>query len=78
MEPWPFGALTPLSCDVIVADPPWDFENYSPAGTTKGADPHYDVMPLGGRVLFWKPVNLFDRFSSGDRYMKPRGCFLCR
>jgi N6-adenosine-specific RNA methylase IME4 len=33
--------------DVIVADPPWDFENYSDAGTRKGADPHYDVMSLG-------------------------------
>jgi N6-adenosine-specific RNA methylase IME4 len=32
--------------DVIVADPPWDFENYSDAGTKKGADPHYRVMPL--------------------------------
>jgi N6-adenosine-specific RNA methylase IME4 len=31
---------------VIVADPPWDFENYSDAGTAKGADPHYAVMPL--------------------------------
>jgi N6-adenosine-specific RNA methylase IME4 len=31
--------------DVIVADPPWDFENYSEAGTKKGADPHYQVMP---------------------------------
>ena len=38
--------LPPLSCDVIIADPPWDFENYSAAGTAKGADPHYDVMPL--------------------------------
>jgi hypothetical protein len=32
--------------DLIVADPPWDFENYSDAGTKKGADPHYSVMPL--------------------------------
>jgi hypothetical protein len=29
-----------------VADPPWDFENYSEAGSAKGADPHYEVMPL--------------------------------
>src|SRR5580693_1586917 len=34
--------------DLIVADPPWDFENYSDAGTKKGADPHYAVMPLDG------------------------------
>jgi N6-adenosine-specific RNA methylase IME4 len=44
---WPFEPLVPLSYEVIVADPPWDFENYSDAGTKKGADPHYAVMPLG-------------------------------
>jgi hypothetical protein len=44
---WPFGNLRPFSYDVIVIDPPWDFENYSAAGTKKGADPHYDVMTLG-------------------------------
>lgn len=38
--------LPPLSFDIIVADPPWDFENYSAAGTAKGADPHYSVMTL--------------------------------
>ncbi len=43
---WPFGTLKPFSYDVIVVDPPWDFENYSDAGTKKGADPHYDVMSL--------------------------------
>jgi N6-adenosine-specific RNA methylase IME4 len=43
---WQFGALRMFGYDVIVADPPWDFENYSAAGTLKGADPHYDVMPL--------------------------------
>jgi N6-adenosine-specific RNA methylase IME4 len=43
---WPFGALHPFSYDVIVIDPPWDLENYSAAGTKKGADPHYDVMTL--------------------------------
>jgi N6-adenosine-specific RNA methylase IME4 len=43
---WPFGVLRPFSYDVIVIDPPWDFENRSDAGTRKGADPHYDVMAL--------------------------------
>jgi N6-adenosine-specific RNA methylase IME4 len=43
---WPFDPLRMLSCDVIVADPPWDFENYSAAGTKKGPDPHYEVMSL--------------------------------
>jgi len=43
---WPFGKLRMHSYDVIVADPPWDFVNYSPKGTRKGADPHYSVMSL--------------------------------
>jgi N6-adenosine-specific RNA methylase IME4 len=43
---WPFGTLKPLSYDLIVADPPWDFVNYSDKGTKKGADPHYRVMSL--------------------------------
>jgi len=43
---WPFGNLQMFGYDVIVVDPPWDFENYSDAGTKKGADPHYDVMVL--------------------------------
>jgi N6-adenosine-specific RNA methylase IME4 len=43
---WPFGQLRPFAYDVIVVDPPWDFENYSDAGTKKGADPHYKVMDL--------------------------------
>lgn len=43
---WPFGELAPYSYELIVADPPWDFENYSAKGTLKGADPHYPVMPL--------------------------------
>lgn len=46
MRNWPFGDLCPLTYDLIVADPPWDFENFSEAGTKKGADPHYDVMAL--------------------------------
>jgi N6-adenosine-specific RNA methylase IME4 len=46
MAAWQFGALAMFGYDVIVADPPWDFENYSDAGTKKGADPHYSVMPL--------------------------------
>jgi N6-adenosine-specific RNA methylase IME4 len=38
--------LPPFGYDVIVADPPWDFKNYSDAGTKKGADPHYRVMTI--------------------------------
>lgn len=43
---WRFGDLKMFGYDVIVADPPWDFKNFSDAGTKKGADPHYAVMPL--------------------------------
>jgi N6-adenosine-specific RNA methylase IME4 len=46
MAAWQFGTLAMFGYDLIVADPPWDFENYSDAGTKKGADPHYGVMPL--------------------------------
>jgi N6-adenosine-specific RNA methylase IME4 len=43
---WQFGDLQMFGHDVIVADPPWDFHNYSDRGTAKGADPHYRVQPL--------------------------------
>jgi N6-adenosine-specific RNA methylase IME4 len=59
MSAWPFCDLPPLSYDVIVADPPWDFKNYSPAGTAKGADPHYSVMSL--EAIKALPVGLLAR-----------------
>lgn len=40
----PFDSLTPLSYDVIVADPPWDFDLWSENGNRKGAAPHYRLM----------------------------------
>jgi N6-adenosine-specific RNA methylase IME4 len=43
---WQFGSLQMFGHQLIVADPPWDFENYSAAGTLKGADQHYRVMSL--------------------------------
>jgi N6-adenosine-specific RNA methylase IME4 len=46
MTAWQFDTLAMFGYDTIVADLPWDFENYSDAGTKKGADPHYAVMPL--------------------------------
>ncbi len=45
---WPWEGLRQFGYDLILADPAWDFENYSAAGTKKGADPHYTVMPLDG------------------------------
>jgi len=32
MAAWQFGALAMFGYDLIVTDPPWDFENYSIAG----------------------------------------------
>ena len=43
---WQFGSLPMFGFDVIIADPPWDFQNFSDAGTKKGADPHYNTMSL--------------------------------
>jgi N6-adenosine-specific RNA methylase IME4 len=46
LSAWQFDDLQMFGSDVVVADPPWDFQNYSDAGTLKGADPHYSVMTL--------------------------------
>lgn len=43
---WPFGALTPMKYGVILADPPWSFENYSVKGEWKSPKRHYACMPL--------------------------------
>lgn len=42
---WPFEGLSPLSYDVIMADPPWSFENWSVGGNEKNAKAQYDCMP---------------------------------
>lgn len=43
---WPFDPLRPLSYDLVMADPPWRFENWSKAGERKNASAQYDCMPL--------------------------------
>jgi N6-adenosine-specific RNA methylase IME4 len=43
---WRFGDLPIFGHSVVVVDPAWDFVNYSDKGTAKGADPHYQTMPL--------------------------------
>lgn len=43
---WPFGRLVPQSYDVILADPPWRFENYSAEGEEKNPLAHYDCMTI--------------------------------
>lgn len=43
---WPFGALNPYQYDLIMADPPWAFDNWSAKGEGKNAKAHYDCMNL--------------------------------
>jgi len=42
---WPFGQLQPESFDLIMADPPWSFDNYSAKGERKNAKHHYRCLP---------------------------------
>ena len=42
---WPFGDLRPLSFGVVMADPPWSFDNWSEGGNAKNAKAQYDCMP---------------------------------
>jgi len=43
---WRFAPLTPRSYDVLVIDPPWHFNTWSPAGqTSKSASGQYRTMP---------------------------------
>lgn len=44
MSGWPFGDLHPFSYGIIMADPPWLFENYSKKGEGRNATAHYDCM----------------------------------
>jgi N6-adenosine-specific RNA methylase IME4 len=43
---WAFGDLKMFGYDVIVADPPWQFELYSEKGEGKAAAAQYDLMSL--------------------------------
>ncbi|MER2263520.1 MT-A70 family methyltransferase [Methylobacterium oxalidis] len=43
---WPFDPLPPLSFDMIMADPPWSFDNWSEGGNAKNAKAQYACMPL--------------------------------
>ncbi len=42
---WPLAPLPMFAFDVIMADPPWLFENYSEKGEGKNPKRHYDCMP---------------------------------
>lgn len=41
---WPFGDLRTFGYRVILADPPWRFENYSEKGEVKNPIAHYDCV----------------------------------
>lgn len=41
---WPFGALTMFGYSVILADPPWAFDNWSVAGEGRNPNQHYPTM----------------------------------
>lgn len=43
-HPWPFGALRPLSYELIFADPPWPTQMRSPKGEKKSPAAHYHLM----------------------------------
>ena len=42
-----FAAIPPLRYGLIMADPPWSFDNWSGAGEAKNAKARYDCMGLG-------------------------------
>ncbi len=43
---WPFGELHQRAYGVILADPPWHFENFSAAGEEKNPVAHYACMDV--------------------------------
>jgi N6-adenosine-specific RNA methylase IME4 len=43
---WPFGSLKTFGYDLIMADPPWSFDNWSRAGEAKNAKAQYDCTSL--------------------------------
>lgn len=43
-QSWPFDGLEAQAYGLIMADPPWRFQNYSDAGQAKGAEPQYRTM----------------------------------
>jgi N6-adenosine-specific RNA methylase IME4 len=45
---WPFGALAPLSFDLLMVDPPWAFALRSTKGEAKSPQAQYACMSLDG------------------------------
>jgi len=46
MSDWPFGPLKLFGYDIIMADPPWKFSNWSEKGEAKNAAAQYQCMEL--------------------------------
>jgi N6-adenosine-specific RNA methylase IME4 len=61
---WPFDPLAPLSYDVIMADPPWSFDNWSVGGNEKNAKNQYDCIPTDAIAML--PVS---RLARGDCWL---------
>lgn len=64
MTDWPFGELPMFGFDVIMADPPWSFENWSEAGEVKNAKAQYACMPTADICAL--PVG---HLASGDCWL---------
>lgn len=43
---WPFGSLAPFQADLIMIDPPWPWQAYSPKGLGKSPEAHYQTMTI--------------------------------
>lgn len=41
----PFANLPIFGSDIIYADPPWGFDNWSEKGEARNPNQHYDTMP---------------------------------
>ena len=70
--------------DIIYADPPWSFKNYSKKGEEKNANQHYNCMSIkdicnlpvkniskDNNTFFWSINNVFDKsYERPDGYNK--------
>ena len=57
---WPFGALLPLSYEVVVADPPWRFRTWGEHNQAKSASRHYALL-LTEEIMSYPVQNLAQR-----------------
>jgi N6-adenosine-specific RNA methylase IME4 len=71
----PLSSIKPFSYDLLVVDPPWDFETYTDAGQKKGPRAQYKTMTvdevstlrigewarMDSLLLLWATMPLLDR-----------------